>query len=336
MLDSNSIFNFFYIIFFIVALWATLQSWKSQSKTETIHPFKAFIHLLIFYQSYLFIPFLVFICTAYLYDRVSAITAGILGLLSIIFIYARFIEPNWLRTKHTSYQLDSQHPFHQPFKIALIADLHIGLFSGHEKQLETIVKIINKERPDIVVVAGDWTYEPENTLAEELSILKQIDVPVYSVLGNHDEEYPGPPIQELLNHALESNHIMDIEGKIVEFDHFRLLGVGDLWAGKTDMCFMPDLPQDKPWVIVSHNPDTVEMVPKLPTKPLMLAGHTHGGQVELPWLTSYMMKKASIMGHKRGLYHHLHANVYVTVGTGMVGVPFRFRVRPTVDIIELT
>ena len=151
------------------------------------------------------------------------------------------------------------------------------------------------------MVAGDWTYEPENKLAQELAVLKEIHAPVYSVTGNHDEQYPGPPIQELLRYALEVNQVMDIEGQIVEFDEFRLLGVGDLWAGKTDMRAMPDLPQDKPWVILSHNPDTVDMVPKLPTRPLMLSGHTHGGQVELPWLTDYVMKKVSILGHKRSV-----------------------------------
>ena len=118
-------------------------------------------------------------------------------------------------------------------------------------------------------------------------------------------------------------------------DEFRLIGVGDLWAGKTDMRYMPDLPQDKPWVILSHNPDTVDMVPKLKYKALMLSGHTHGGQVELPWITNYVMKKVSILGHKKGLYFHENANVFVTVGTGMVGIPFRFRVPPTIDIIEL-
>ena len=116
---------------------------------------------------------------------------------------------------------------------------------------------------------------------------------------------------------------------------FACWGVGDLWAGKTDMRYMPDLPQDKPWVILSHNPDTVDMVPKLPSHPLMLSGHTHGGQVELPWLTNYIMKKVSILGHKKGLYQHENADVFVTVGTGMVGVPFRFRVPPTIDVIEL-
>lgn len=256
-------------------------------------------------------------------------------LLSALLIYARFIEPHRVHVQHIQYSLGQEKTFTQPIKVALLADLHIGLFSGHERQLKTIVKKINLAQPDFVVVAGDWTYEPENKLVEELAILKQIEAPVYSVNGNHDEQYPGPPIQALLASALEANNVMDIEGKIVEFDDFRLIGVGDLWAGKADMRYMPDLPQDKPWLILSHNPDTVDMVPQLPTRPLMLSGHTHGGQVELPWLTSYVMKKVSILGHKRGLYQHENADVFVSVGTGMVGVPFRFRVPPTIDIIEL-
>ena len=255
--------------------------------------------------------------------------------MSSLLIYARFIEPHMIRINHVQYILAKEKPLPKPVRVALIADLHIGLFSGHERQLKQIVQKINQQQPDFVVVAGDWTYEPENKLAEELAVLKQIEAPVYSVNGNHDEQYPGPPIQQLLKDALEVNNVMDIEGKIVEFDGFRLIGVGDLWAGKADMRYMPELPQDKPWLILSHNPDTVDMVPDLPTRPLMLSGHTHGGQVELPWLTSYVMKKVSILGHKRGLYHHDNADVFVSVGTGMVGVPFRFCVPPTIDIIEL-
>ena len=93
--------------------------------------------------------------------------------------------------------------------------MHIGLFSGHERQLKIIVNKINQENPDIVVVAGDWTYEPENQLAKELEMLREIKAPVYSVTGNHDEQYPGPPIQELLRHALESNNVIDIEGRLL-------------------------------------------------------------------------------------------------------------------------
>ncbi|MDV2470471.1 metallophosphoesterase [Acinetobacter chinensis] len=335
MWETHSIVVYFYVCFGLLAVWAVSQAWLSQSRTETVHPFKAFVHLLAFYLSYLFIPLFIFSIYAGWSGYYSLHEAVFTFLISGLLVYARFIEPHHVKVQTMQYPILENQPLKKPVKIALIADLHIGLFSGHERQLNIIVRKINQQKPDLVVVAGDWTYEPENKLAEELAILKQIEAPVYSVNGNHDEQYPGPPIQELLAHALSSNDVMDIEGQIVEFDEFRLLGVGDLWAGKTDMRYMPELPQDKPWVILSHNPDTVDMVPQLPTRPLMLSGHTHGGQVELPWLTDYVMKKVSILGHKKGLYQHENASVFVTVGTGMVGVPFRFRVPPTIDIIEL-
>ena len=332
---SDSIEFYFYVCFAVVGIWGIAQAWISQSRTETIHPFKSFVHLLAFYLSYLLFPLFFFSLYAGWIKIFSLHESIFAFLMSSLLIYARFIEPHMIRINYVHYDLGKKKPLPKPVRVALIADLHICLFSGHERQLKQIVHKINQQKPDFVVVAGDWTYEPENKLAEELAVLKQIEAPVYSVNGNHDEQYPGPPIQQLLKDALEINNVMDIEGKIVEFDGFRLIGVGDLWAGKADMRYMPELPQDKPWLILSHNPDTVDMVPDLPTRPLMLSGHTHGGQVELPWLTSYVMKKVSILGHKRGLYHHDNADVFVSVGTGMVGVPFRFRVPPTIDIIEL-
>lgn len=326
---------FFFASFLLVGSWAVAQAWISQSRTETIHPFKAFVHLLAFYLSYLLFPLILFSVYAGWVGSYSLAQSIFVFLLSALLIYARFIEPHFIRVDHHRYQILNPEQSSSPFKIALIGDLHIGLFSGQERQLKLIVEKINAEQPDIVLVAGDWTYEPEHKLADELAVLKQLTMPVYSVNGNHDEQYPGPPIQELLRHALDVNNVIDIEGQFIEFEGFRLLGIGDLWAGKSDMRQLPLLPQDKPWIILSHNPDTVDMVPELPTRPLMLSGHTHGGQVELPWLTDYVLKKVSILGHKRGLYQHDHADVFVTVGTGMVGVPFRFRVPPTIDIIEL-
>lgn len=335
MLNTHTVVFYFYGGMSLLASWAVYQAWISQTNTETVHPVKAFIHLLAFYLSYLLIPLFLFSIYAGIQGYYSWHEAIFVFVVSGILCYARFVEPHLIRVKTTQYQIQPTHKLLRPVRIALIADLHIGLFSGHERQLKSIVKRLNTQRPDLVVVAGDWTYEPEKTLAEELQVLRDINAPVYSVNGNHDEQYPGPPIQQLLKHALSVNQVMDIEGQIVEFDEFRLIGVGDLWAGKADMRAMPQLPQDKPWVILSHNPDTVDMVPALPHRPLMLAGHTHGGQVQLPWLTDYVMKKVSILGHKQGLYRHEHADVFVTVGTGMVGVPFRFGVPPTIDIIEL-
>ena len=317
-------------------VWSMWQAWRSALRTETVQPFKAYSHLILFYLPYLAFPAVLLTLWQAWQGEINGVqtisTLIILGLL----IYARFIEPYTLVIQHTILHIDPERPLKKHLKIALIADLHIGLFSGRERQLQLIVERINQEQPDFVVVAGDWTYEPENRLADELAVLQDLEMPVYSVTGNHDEQYPGPPVQKLLADALQRNNVRDIENQVVEFDEIRLLGIGDLWAGKADMSQLSSLPQDKLWLLLSHNPDTVEMVPQLPTTPLMLSGHTHGGQINLPWLTNYVLKKVSILGHRQGYYEHQHANVFVTAGTGMVGAPFRFRVPPTIDILHLS
>lgn len=330
--------NITHLIYWCIAImlgWVIWQAWASARRTETTHHFKAFLLLFVFYLCYLIFPWIVLTLWQWYQLDINHIQAISSLIIASILIYARFIEPHHVVVKHTDLTIDANFPLKNSLTVALIADLHIGLYSGKERQLEKIVNKINEEQPDVVVVSGDWTYEPEDKLTDELRILRQIDCLIYSVNGNHDEQYPGPPIQELLAKALFHNNVLDIENQIVEFDEVRMLGVGDLWAGKADMQQLPNLPQDKPWIILAHNPDTVEMVPQLPSKPLMLSGHTHGGQIELPWITSYVMRKVSMLGHKKGYYQHDTANVFVTVGTGMVGAPFRFRVPPTIDILHL-
>lgn len=330
--------NITHLIYWCIAImlgWVIWQAWASARRTETTHHFKAFLLLFVFYFCYLIFPWIVLTLWQWYQSDINHIQAISSLIIASILIYARFIEPHHVVVKHTDITIDANFPLKNSLTVALIADLHIGLYSGKERQLENIVNKINQEQPDVVVVSGDWTYEPEDKLTDELRILRQIDCPIYSVNGNHDEQYPGPPIQELLAKALFHNNVLDIENQIVEFDEVRMFGVGDLWAGKADMQQLRNLPQDKPWILLAHNPDTVEMVPQLPIKPLMLSGHTHGGQIELPWITSYVMRKVSMLGHKKGYYQHDTANVFVTVGTGMVGAPFRFRVPPTVDILHL-
>lgn len=336
MLDSSLFFQVFYIILSFVAIWAIARSWYRQSKTLTHQPFKACIHLLAGYLCYLLFPLFFMVVYAWSEGMFSSWGTAIILIMILCLSYAHFIEPRSLVVKYTDYHLTQQAHIDKPLKIALIADLHIGLFSGSKRQIEKLIQQINIERPDLVVVAGDWTYEPTHELADHLLAFKQLEMPVYSVNGNHDEEFPGPPILEQLKFGLSQSNVIDIEQKVIELDKFRLVGVGDLWAGKADMQFIAKLPQDKPFIIVSHNPDTVDMVPKLAHKALMLSGHTHGGQVEIPWFTDIMMKNKSTLGHKRGLYRHAHADVYVTVGIGMVGVPFRFRVPPTIDILTIS
>ena len=335
MTDPASVQIIFNGIFLLLAVYAVIRAIHGCRHSLTVSPFKTFILLFVYYGLYLTLPFFSWTLWQWSIGVQDAWQAVPMLLLSVFLIYARFVEPQILVVRRTPVHLHDSPPLQDPLRVALLADIHVGLFSGRARQLKRIVNLVNQEQPDFIVISGDWTYEPSDQLIKDLKILSGFNAPAYSVPGNHDEQIPGPPIQQVLKEGLEAANIIPIEGKIIEMNEIRLIGVGDLWAGKADMQAMPALPQDKPWLILAHNPDTVAQVPDLPYRPLMLSGHTHGGQLELPWLTDYVLSRVSLLGFKKGLYQVKNAQVFVTVGTGLVGMPLRFRTPPTIDILHV-
>lgn len=335
MSEQAIIDSVFHTIFIIISIYAVIRAIVVGRHSISITPFKTFLLLFVYYALYITLPFLSWTLWQWSVGLQDAWQAVPMLLLSLFLIYARFVEPIYMVVRHTPVQLQHGPALERPVKVALLADIHVGLFSGRVRQLKKIVRLVNLEQPDFIVISGDWTYEPNDHLKKDLSVLAGFIAPAYSVPGNHDEQIPGPPVQQILKEALEHANIMPIEDQIVEFDELRLMGVGDLWAGKANLELLASLPQNKHWLLLAHNPDTVAQVPPLPNRPLMLSGHTHGGQIELPWLTSYVMRKVSLLGYKKGLYQAENAQVFVTVGTGLVGLPLRFRAPPTIDILHL-
>lgn len=336
MIDIVFVEHMFNVAFLLLAVLAAILAGYKTYHSVTLTPIKCFLMMFIYYGLYLIIPYLSWLLWQWSIDKKDIWEVLPMGLISLFLIYTRFIEPASLVIRHTPIQLQHGPALEHPLRVALIADIHIGLFSGRERQLHKIVEAVNLEKPDFIVISGDWTYEPNDHLKRDLQILSGFIAPVYSVPGNHDEEIPGPPVRKRLHEAIVNAGIKDIENQIVEMDEVRLMGVGDLWAGKADLDHLPELPQDKHWLLLAHNPDTVALVPPLVNRPLMLSGHTHGGQIELPWITSFVMRQVSEMGYKRGLYQAENAQVFVTIGTGLVGIPLRFRAPPTIDILHLT
>ncbi len=243
--------------------------------------------------------------------------------LAVSALYARFVEPYQIVIRESSMRVGA------PLRIALIADVHIGLFQGRER-MQQIVDTLNTLNVDAVVVAGDWTYEPTRPLIELLAPISQSRHRVLSVPGNHDEEMPGPPLAAELRAALTVHRVEPIEGRVVSVRGVRFVGVGDRWARKD----VPPLIQgtDGPLVALAHNPDSVDRLANTPIR-VMLAAHTHGGQVNLPIVTAWMLKKATKGGFKRGLYQIDDRQVFVTSGLGMVGLPLRLFQPPVIDVI---
>jgi len=271
---------------------------------------------------------------------VRAIPLVILLLIVSCGIYAFFIEPNRLVLHQETIQIDNWPPELNGLRIALIGDIHTGGPFINEKKLHQIVELTNQQNPDLIVLLGDYVspdswhshrVEPEVTAG----ILKDLHAPlgVYSILGNHDWWYNGAKVRQ----ALEANGIRVLDEEVAEVKwrgrSFWLIAFADLWTRPQHIQeTIRKAPEGATTIGLSHNPDIFIHMPR--TMPLMLAAHTHGGQVRLPLIgtpitPSYFGPRYTA-GHVFEDGHHM----FVTTGIGTSILPLRFRVPP--EIVMLT
>lgn len=241
--------------------------------------------------------------------------------------YGRFIEPNLLFVE--------RHPVKAPFdaKVALIADVHVGIYST-PAQLQRLVERLNSLDLDEIWVAGDWSNRPPLDMKKAFAPLKQLRHPVFSVPGNHDAQRPGPPVQGSLREVLQSLGVEYLENRIVEREHYSLLGLGSAWAFEAHYALVSRAASNKPLIVLAHNPDVANFLPKPAF--LTVAGHTHGGQVDLPWITRRVLNNVTMAGVDEGWYKTPAGMMFVTRGIGMVGLPVRFGNVPVIDVIEFS
>ncbi|WP_175485489.1 metallophosphoesterase [Pseudoxanthomonas sp. GM95] len=250
---------------------------------------------------------------------------------NLLFLWARFIEPNLIVVRHTALAGTGASA-----RIALIGDPHVGMFKD-AAFLERVVARANALNVDAVLLAGDLTYEPQGqSLDALLAPLARLKAPAYAVLGNHDQGKPGPDIDIALRRTLACHGVQVIEGRAVKLKGFQLAGLGDRWAGKDDPAILATLPADAPTLVLAHNPDSAERLQPAPHL-LMLAGHTHGGQMRIPFLYRHVLPVQ--YGFDRGEQWldrpQGTIRVFTTAGVGESGLPLRLFNPPVIDVLDL-
>lgn len=257
----------------------------------------------------------------------------LLGAL-LVLTWARFVEPQRIVLRQTTL-----HGTGVRADLALVSDLHLGAYKD-TAFLRRLAARLEALPVEAVLVAGDLTDAPpardQASLQALLAPLGRLRHPVYAVLGNHDQQRPGPDIDRPLRAALGALGVQVIEGRRVPMrGGWVLAGLGDRWAGKDDPRFLPT-PAPQPTVVLAHNPDSA--VRLSPTQAqLLLAGHTHGGQLRIPWL--YRRVIPSAYGFDRGeqwlATAHGRVRVFTTTGTGETGLPLRLFDPPAIDLLHL-
>ena len=293
---------------------------------------KAFAQLVLLHGSWLLWPLLLQSgFTAWLRWRESrrwrAPGAIALALVCAVLCWACFVEPNRLVVRRTVIAAPID------LDIALVADTHVGIFT-RTARLQQMVDQLNALHVDMVLIAGDLTYNPPHDLAAALAPLRHLNKPTYVVLGNHDVELPGPPLAHKIVRAMAASNVQFIEHRVIDFPTFRLAGLYDWWSGRDDTDFLKTLPHDKPLLVLMHQPHSLRALRGVDFA-LAMAGHTHGGQVYIPWLTGEVFMLMRNEPYVNGYYDTPTGKLFVTPGIGVTGVPLRFDCPPTIDVLEL-
>ncbi len=229
-------------------------------------------------------------------------------------------------------------------KIALVSDLHVGSPFWDLQALSRLVQRTNAEHPDLVLLAGDYqvneipggVFVAPEAIAQGLSELKA-PLGVIAVLGNHDWWNDG----ERTRKAFEARGITVLEESVKVLEHastkFSVVGLADQMTRPSNPeAALAKAPAGTATLLLVHEPDVFELLPSLGLSPtLTLAGHTHGGQVKLPWLGRRVVP--SNFG-QRYAYGHVVENgrhLYVTSGVGTSVFPVRFMVPPEIALLTL-
>ena len=254
------------------------------------------------------------------------------------FIDARFIEPNLLLVKNESLYLPNWDEKLNGLRVAVVSDIHIGTKTVNLKKLEKIAAKVNKNNPDLIVFLGDFdskTIKSSKYTNKELSdIFKRFKARygVFSILGNHDYHSPGPnDIKTFLNNAnvkvLEntSDYIYANDCRI------KIIGFKDLWYFNLDPKKLVGRVAS-PAIVLMHNPDSFVEMPKAVS--LSLSGHTHGGEIVLPFLGSPIVPSEYGQRYRKGHIIEGGKHLYVSGGVATLS-GFRLLNPPEISILTL-
>ncbi len=250
-----------------------------------------------------------------------------------------FVEPRWLEVTRPQIRVPNLPAEFDGLKIALVADIHHGPYFSIER-VRQLVSHAGGLGADVVALCGDYvTREGRDQVRIEACVkaLSKLRPPMgaYAVLGNHDAWADAAFSRRQLKRVgipdLTNTGVWLRRGK----SRLRLAGVGDLWTDRQNLpAALGDATDTDATVLLTHNPDYVERI-RDSRVGLVLSGHTHGGQICLPFAGGVIMVSRYWRKYRAGLVRTRWTQVYVSRGIGVVGLPVRLFCRPELAVITL-
>jgi predicted MPP superfamily phosphohydrolase len=266
----------------------------------------------------------------------TGLVAAPLVAVSATSAYARLVEPyNYLVTERDILIRNLPERF-EGFRITQLTDVHHSRILGID-EVRRVVSLAQQTRPDVFVLTGDYTTSYRRFIEPCAEALSMLNAPegVWAVLGNHDH-YTDP---ELTRRALERNHINVLTNANTDLrrasDFIQLSGIDDWsWGGTDWLRAFDGLKATSPTILLSHQPIVLDFA-ETQKASLILSGHTHGGQINLPWLGAPARFATKDLRYAQGLFRRGDTQLYVSSGTGVIGLPVRLGVRPEIAVLRL-
>lgn len=261
----------------------------------------------------------------------------LLILLAVLTVgYAHFIEPGRLTVTHIE---DTSYSMKEPVTVAVFADTHFG-FQYDTEDFQKVIDQVNANPPDILFFAGDLIdnlneYQGDTGLISEKLGEMKAKMGKYAVFGNHD--YGGGAEYEYES-IMNAGGFQVLVNKAVTFkeNNLRLIGIDDLLIGYGDPSIVNQAASDMYNLVLCHEPDIVDKILNSNTD-YMIAGHTHGGQIRVPFYTERYLPS---YGEKyvKGEYSLSNKNgtiVYVNSGLGTTRIPARLGAVPELTYLTI-
>ena len=242
-------------------------------------------------------------------------------IIFLTFVVGTYFHTNTLEITHHQVKLSVGN---SNIKIAHVTDLHTHGIGRLELQL---FKALEEEKPDIIVITGDLT-TPSGTLEGYIDVLEKLQTPkgVIFVQGNWEHWNP--------TSALHNTKILNLTNQVYQLDtKLWLVGFDDSETGKPQLDILNNIPQNALKIGLLHSP---EFFKKTASKiDLNLAGHTHGGQIRVPFLGALWLPKGSAH-YDQGWFEENSSRLYVSRGIGTSLLPIRFNCSPELAIFEVS
>jgi hypothetical protein len=274
-------------------------------------------------------------------------TAGYLALLSVGagvggLRYGMFIEPEIIDVKEVDIKLPRLSHQFSGYRIVQLSDLHMGGWMNGER-LRKVVDMVKELQPDLVVITGDFFNGPvwneklvqaADEFVVELSCLTA-DFMVLGVLGNHDYWSDAGESRKALQRCgvIEIGngfHTIEREGQ-----ELHIAGVDDIWYGHDNLdAVLSRIPTTGEAILLAHEPDFADTSAKSGRFGLQLSGHSHGGQIVLPFIGAPILPR---LGRKypAGLYKIGDMWQYTNRGMGMADLFIRINCPPEITVFTL-